>query len=168
MSETFREFLVTRTSLMNKGFFSWENMQQYRNIKFCSFYKSDIIKIINNATETTPHAPTNVTVVPGVFSATVSWMSAFDGGHPQTYDLWWASSWKWFRSFINVYIKSFVHSFLIYAIEAISICYTKEKPKSYWNMCSLLDTLLNIKYLVFLFYFYFWINVRLRILMYLN
>ncbi|XP_076458044.1 protein turtle homolog A-like isoform X2 [Babylonia areolata] len=42
------------------------------------------VRILN----TTPHAPYNVTVVPGLFSAEVSWAPAYDGGQPQFYMLW--------------------------------------------------------------------------------
>ncbi|KAL8605956.1 hypothetical protein ACOMHN_065697 [Nucella lapillus] len=37
---------------------------------------------------TTPHAPYNVTIVPGLFSAELSWAPAYDGGRPQFYMLW--------------------------------------------------------------------------------
>ncbi|CAH1797172.1 unnamed protein product, partial [Owenia fusiformis] len=38
---------------------------------------------------TTPHAPHNLSVVTSQFSARVSWMPAYDGGHPQHYVLWY-------------------------------------------------------------------------------
>ncbi|BFZ14426.1 hypothetical protein BsWGS_17465 [Bradybaena similaris] len=46
---------------------------------------------------TTPHAPFNVTVVPGIFNVTISWQPAYDGGTPQVYVLWFrqASQFDW-------------------------------------------------------------------------
>ncbi|XP_028968038.1 protein turtle [Galendromus occidentalis] len=38
---------------------------------------------------TTPHAPTNVSVITDSSSATVSWLPGFDGGHEQSYVLWY-------------------------------------------------------------------------------
>ncbi|ESO93751.1 hypothetical protein LOTGIDRAFT_104558, partial [Lottia gigantea] len=38
---------------------------------------------------TTPHAPYNVTVIPSLFSAKVTWEPAYDGGSPQYYVLWY-------------------------------------------------------------------------------
>ncbi|XP_041372837.1 uncharacterized protein LOC121386106 [Gigantopelta aegis] len=37
---------------------------------------------------TSPHAPNNITVIPGLFSAKVSWEPAYDGGTAQNYLLW--------------------------------------------------------------------------------
>lgn len=37
---------------------------------------------------TTPHAPYNVSVETDSFSAVVTWLPAYDGGHPQHYVLW--------------------------------------------------------------------------------
>ena len=37
---------------------------------------------------TTPHPPYNVTVLTTARSAKVSWLPAYDGGHPQHYVLW--------------------------------------------------------------------------------
>ena len=39
---------------------------------------------------TNPHAPYNVTVSTTQFTAKVSWLPAYDGGHPQHYVLWYA------------------------------------------------------------------------------
>lgn len=38
---------------------------------------------------TTPHAPTNISVSAAASSATVSWLPGFDGGHEQSYILWY-------------------------------------------------------------------------------
>ncbi|KAK7492445.1 hypothetical protein BaRGS_00016318 [Batillaria attramentaria] len=63
---------------------------------------SNTIATIIEATElrivnTTPHAPYNVTVEPGLFSARISWEPAYNGGRPQYYMLWFrpagSSSW---------------------------------------------------------------------------
>ncbi|KAK7105892.1 hypothetical protein V1264_017214 [Littorina saxatilis] len=46
--------------------------------------ESTEVKILN----TTPHAPYNVTVIPGLFQADITWSPADDGGKPQFYMLW--------------------------------------------------------------------------------
>ncbi|GFY72498.1 protein turtle [Trichonephila inaurata madagascariensis] len=38
---------------------------------------------------TTPHAPTNVTVNTSTVAATLTWLPAYDGGHEQTYVIWY-------------------------------------------------------------------------------
>lgn len=38
---------------------------------------------------TTPHAPTNVTVNTSTVAATLTWLPAYDGGHQQTYVIWY-------------------------------------------------------------------------------
>ncbi|CAM1297979.1 IGSF9B (predicted) [Pycnogonum litorale] len=38
---------------------------------------------------TTPHAPKNLTVIPGTFSAKLSWLPAYNGGFPQRYLIWY-------------------------------------------------------------------------------
>lgn len=38
--------------------------------------------------ETTPHAPYNVTVTTSLFTAKVQWMPAYDGGLEQNYVIW--------------------------------------------------------------------------------
>ncbi|XP_077985051.1 protein turtle homolog A-like [Glandiceps talaboti] len=38
---------------------------------------------------TTPHAPTNVTVLTGIYAALVSWLPAYNGGLPQHYIIWY-------------------------------------------------------------------------------
>ncbi|KAG1679578.1 Protein turtle [Nymphon striatum] len=47
--------------------------------------------------DTSPHAPKNLTVIPDTFSARVSWLPAYDGGHQQSYTVWYSKegSDKW-------------------------------------------------------------------------
>ncbi|XP_070548082.1 protein turtle homolog B-like [Ptychodera flava] len=38
---------------------------------------------------TTPHAPTNITILAGIYTAMVSWVPAYNGGFPQHYEIWY-------------------------------------------------------------------------------
>lgn len=58
-------------------------LYRYLNVSSCA---SECVSI-----DTTPHAPYNVSVDTDRISATVSWLPAYDGGHPQHYVLWCVS-----------------------------------------------------------------------------
>ncbi|XP_014662143.1 PREDICTED: protein turtle-like [Priapulus caudatus] len=83
---------VGRSSILN-GTLTIVGIQKADHGEYDCLAMNEVTTIVAAAQlmvlKTTPHAPTNVTVIPGVFSASVTWMPAFDGGHPQTYDLWY-------------------------------------------------------------------------------
>ncbi|XP_022243932.1 protein turtle-like [Limulus polyphemus] len=41
---------------------------------------------------TTPHAPLNITIKTSAFSATLSWLPAYDGNYPQSYVIWYRTA----------------------------------------------------------------------------
>lgn len=47
---------------------------------------------ISSGEGTTPHAPTNLTVNTSAYSATISWLPAYDGGYAQSYVVWYRES----------------------------------------------------------------------------
>ncbi|CAN7982754.1 unnamed protein product, partial [Ixodes hexagonus] len=65
---------------------------------------------------TTPHAPTNVSVNTSAFAATVSWLPGYDGGHPQTYVLWYRlvgqgdAEWRTIRVYPDNAITLTIHN----------------------------------------------------------
>ncbi|XP_014670812.1 PREDICTED: protein turtle homolog A-like [Priapulus caudatus] len=69
------------------------NMKKEDNGEYDCLASSPVLTIVATARlmvlHTTPHAPMNVTVSTAVFSATIRWVPAFDGGHPQSYVLWY-------------------------------------------------------------------------------
>ncbi|XP_035828569.1 protein turtle homolog B, partial [Aplysia californica] len=67
---------------------------------------------------TTPHAPYNVTVLPGHFNVTIRWEPAYDGGTPQHYLLWFRESSPIPMSWVTMSIpSSATRSFKLFSLQ---------------------------------------------------
>ncbi|XP_077524694.1 protein turtle-like isoform X3 [Amblyomma americanum] len=78
---------------VSKGKLIIHSLQKEDHGRYECVLQNDVATLVTSTLllveSTTPHAPTNVSVNTSAFAATVSWLPGYDGGHPQTYVLWY-------------------------------------------------------------------------------
>ncbi|XP_077563863.1 protein turtle-like isoform X3 [Haemaphysalis longicornis] len=105
---------------VSKGKLSIRSLQKEDHGRYECVLQNDVATLVTSTLllveSTTPHAPTNVSVNTSAFAATVSWLPGYDGGHPQTYVLWYRlvgqgdAEWRTIRVYPDNAITLTIHN----------------------------------------------------------
>ncbi|XP_040065241.1 protein turtle isoform X1 [Ixodes scapularis] len=105
---------------VNKGKLTIRSLQKEDHGRYECVLQNDVATLVTSTLllveSTTPHAPTNVSVNTSAFAATVSWLPGYDGGHPQTYVLWYRlvgqgdAEWRTIRVYPDNAITLTIHN----------------------------------------------------------
>ncbi|XP_076333287.1 protein turtle-like isoform X2 [Tachypleus tridentatus] len=80
-------------AIQNNGNLTIRTLKKEDHGRYECVLQNDIATLVTSTLliveGTTPHAPTNVTVVTSAFSASLSWLPAYDGNYPQSYVIWY-------------------------------------------------------------------------------
>ncbi|XP_064471157.1 protein turtle-like isoform X2 [Ornithodoros turicata] len=105
---------------INKGKLTIKSLQKEDHGRYECVLQNDVATLVTSTLllveSTTPHAPTNVSVNTSAFAATVSWLPGYDGGHAQTYVLWYRlvgqgdSEWRTIRVYPDNAITLTIHN----------------------------------------------------------
>ncbi|XP_037574200.1 protein turtle-like isoform X1 [Dermacentor silvarum] len=105
---------------VSKGKLTIRSLQKEDHGRYECVLQNDVATLVTSTLllveSTTPHAPTNVSVNTSAFAATVSWLPGYDGGHPQTYVLWYRlvgqgdAEWRTIRVYPDNAITLTIHN----------------------------------------------------------
>ncbi|XP_075748509.1 immunoglobulin superfamily member turtle isoform X4 [Rhipicephalus microplus] len=105
---------------VSKGKLTIRSLQKEDHGRYECVLQNDVATLVTSTLllveSTTPHAPTNVSVNTSAFAATVSWLPGYDGGHPQTYVLWYRlvgqgdAEWRTIRVYPETAITLTIHN----------------------------------------------------------